>query len=291
MRLEGQQVGLYDAPFGTALRTVGEILLFSTLIWWTARSISQAEEQAAAARRSNAESEAYRLVADAQEAERKRLSMELHDHVGQQITALRMTLQPYCQGPHDAAKLQSEITKSCDTLKNLDNEVSLLAWQLRPSVLDEFGLNSALQSFGREWAERHGIELECDVSRQTADLPPAVETGIFRIVQEALNNIAKHSDASRVDLTLGLRDGHVMLVVEDNGRGFENHDPSGLAAGGLGLAGMRERTALMGGSFEIESEPGSGTSIFVRVPAAAPEVHAGQGKKSGGTMPPLTLSG
>ena len=132
-------------------------------------------------------------------------------------------------------------------------------------MLDHLGLGVALPRYVREWSDHYGIEAQCKCdSFQIGRLTPEGVVALYRIAQEALTNVAKHAHASRVDVLLESRDDSVVLVVEDDGVGFDRSDNS--VDRGVGLLGMRERAALIGAQFEIESKPGEGTSIFVRYP-------------------------
>jgi CheY-like chemotaxis protein len=146
----------------------------------------------------------------------------------------------------------------------MDN-VHRLAWELRPSVLDDLGLELALRRFITQWSETAGIPVDCRISGlEAARLPFEVETTLYRVVQEALTNAARHASAKRVSVLLELRPEHISLIVEDDGRGFDPEtvigqpDPSGK----LGLLGMRERVTLLGGMLEIESKLGIGTTLL-----------------------------
>jgi signal transduction histidine kinase len=148
--------------------------------------------------------------------------------------------------------------------------VDRLAWELRPTALDDLGLRAALTNYVQDWSNRVSIPARLHTSGLLDErLAPDVETALYRIAQEALNNAAKYSRARRVEVMLERRSDSILLVVEDDGVGFEaDADDTG---GGFGLVGMKERAALVGGSLEIESAPGQGTSVLVRidVPGAA----------------------
>ena len=156
----------------------------------------------------------------------------------------------------------------------IDMDINYLAWELRPTELDQLGLENALGSFVREWSKTHGVDAEFHASRNhKGRLDPDLETNLYRIVQEGLNNILKHADASSVSVLIEHRPGEIVLIIEDNGIGFDpTAGPRGSSpgGGGLGLVGMRERAALLGGTLEIESRPGEGTTVFVRVPNNLP---------------------
>jgi PAS domain S-box-containing protein len=205
-------------------------------------------------------------LVDAQENERRRLSRELHDQFGQQVTALALKVSAL-QSMRD---LKPAVRKELEALesiaKQLDSDIDHLAWELRPTALDDLGLIEALNDYVRTWSKHFGVQVELQTSGAAGGrLPAHIETVLYRIAQEALNNVAKHAAARAVELILEQRAEHVSLIIEDDGIGFDSEaaiaDPPG-----LGLVGMRERAAFAGGTLEIESRPGGGTSVFVRVP-------------------------
>jgi signal transduction histidine kinase len=136
--------------------------------------------------------------------------------------------------------------------------------ELRPKVLDDFGLVPALERLAHGFAEETGIEVDLEAGAITERLPREVETAIYRIVQESLTNVVKHAQAGRVSVFLTRTDGRVKAVIEDDGRGF---DPSATDGGGIGLVGMRERIELLDGTLIVESSATSGTTVAVEVPA------------------------
>ena len=151
----------------------------------------------------------------------------------------------------------------------LDMDINYLAWELRPTELDQLGLEDALGSFVREWSKTYGISAEFHgVKSSRPRLHPDTETNLYRIVQEGLNNILKHAAATSVNVLFERRAGQATLIIEDNGGGFDpdSNGNNGSGRNGLGLVGMRERTALLGGTMDIESRPGEGTTVFVRIP-------------------------
>jgi len=202
-----------------------------------------------------------RLVT-ATEEERRRIARELHDVLGQHITALRMAFE--------AAQPQDDALSGMSAMvQRLDETVDRLTMELRPPALDHLGLHGAITSLAQEFSAATGIRVDVHLPGVDGDrFNDAIETTLYRVVQEALNNVRKHAGASTVSIILE-RDGDVLrMIIEDNGRGFDVD--GALAAmpgrGHFGLIGMRERLALMRGSLDIESQPGSGTTIYVRVP-------------------------
>jgi signal transduction histidine kinase len=204
----------------------------------------------------------------AQEDERRRLARDLHDQFGQQLTALRLKLESLKRSPGLPTAQQATVNELQSILQRLDTDVDFLAWELRPLALDDLGLAAALSNYVKEWSEHFEIPVNFH-STGMADrrLQPGLESNLYRIAQEALNNCARHSGCSQASVILEARDEQVALIVEDNGTGFDSQE-TGEVSRQMGLLGMRERAALMGGSFEIESSPTDGTTIFVRAPLA-----------------------
>lgn len=209
-----------------------------------------------------------RLVS-VQEDERQRIARDIHDHLGQQLTGLRMNLESARSWANGDPARMDHAERTARLAEELDRSIDFLTWELRPAALEPFGLVAALQRLVSGWSERFGIAAEFDTA--AADgvrLLPDAEANLYRLTQEALHNIVKHAAATNVSVLLQHRDHQVVLVIEDNGRGFSVDDVEHRAGGGgLGLVSMRERALLAGGVFEIESAPDRGTTLFVRVPA------------------------
>jgi signal transduction histidine kinase len=208
----------------------------------------------------------------AQEEERRQIARELHDQIGQALTSLLLGL-----GALEAeADGSSELTVSPARLHDLRaivaetlDGVRDLALGLRPSVLDDLGLVPALQRTIRTFKARHSLVIDFQtLAMEGVRMSQPVETALYRIVQEALTNVVQHAGASRVSLLLEARARAIVVIVEDDGDGFEVHKLMRGPADKrwLGLYGMRERAELLGGTLTIESAPGSGTALFVEVP-------------------------
>ena len=210
-----------------------------------------------------------RLV-NVQEEERRRLALNLHDHLGQQLTALRLTLSTL-RDAGDAAERTRQFDLVEQIVSQLDRDVDFLAWELRPAALDDVGLEAALAEFVRQWSSANGVVAELHESAKGGPrLSPDIESHLYRIVQEALNNVSKHAQASRVSVILERRVDETRVIIEDDGSGFELADElTRIKRGSMGLTGIRERVALIGGDFELESAPGKGTTLFVRIPLHA----------------------
>jgi signal transduction histidine kinase len=206
-----------------------------------------------------------RRVIEAQELERRRLARELHDETGQALTSILLGLKAIraAGSDEDAARAEADVR---ELVVQALQDVRRLAVELRPSALDDFGLLAALERLASTFAERSGIPTAVESTLSAERLPPELETVLYRLVQEALTNVVKHSGAERVSVLLTRRDGGVRAVVEDDGRGFSPRD---VRADALGLVGMRERLALLGGTLAVESEPGAGTAVVAYVPLPA----------------------
>lgn len=207
-----------------------------------------------------------RRIVETQEEERRRISRELHDQLGQLLTALRLRLESLKEEP-DPVKTSQNVQELIESTKQLEAEIDFLAWELRPSMLDDLGLKTTLENYVREWSEHTGIPVTFHThGLDGRSLTWLLETNLYRIAQEALNNIAKHSGATQVEILLEPREDDVVLIVEDNGRGFLPEEKADPATRELGLAGIRERAKLMNGSIEIEGGDGKGTTVFARIP-------------------------
>ncbi len=210
-----------------------------------------------------------RQIVRAQEDERRRIARDIHDHLGQQMTALRLNLEAFDKGGGADEETRRKLVEQTKAIaEQLDADVDFLAWELRPAALDDIGLAEALGNYVREWSKHSGIEVQFHTTGMDGErLAPETETNLYRITQEALNNTMKYSRAARVDVLLERRDHQVVLIVEDNGVGFNPQKAASVDAGkGMGIIGMRERAVLVGGTLEIESKPKEGTTIFARVP-------------------------
>jgi signal transduction histidine kinase len=205
------------------------------------------------------------LVA-AQEAERKNLTRELHDHVGQMLTALRMEI-----GRADRARGQSEtqlaqaLGEARRLLDTTLRSVRDLVMGLRPSMLDDFGLRPALEWHVRDFRRRFNIPVDLTLDGDLDSLPDPYRTAVYRIVQEALTNCARHSHATRVAVSVCRRDGNIELRVADDGTGI---DPG--RARGMGLLGIEERARELRGAFHVASRAPQGTEIVVTLPVTTP---------------------
>jgi signal transduction histidine kinase len=206
-------------------------------------------------------------VINTQEDERKRISRDLHDHLGQELTGLRLRIQLLKDKYAGEQDISDEIEALQTIAAGLDKTVDFLTWELRPASIDELGLEIALQNFVKEWSEHFNIPVKLAIDRKPEKrLAPVAEINLYRIAQESLNNVAKHAKASAVNVKLADIDHTVSMIIEDDGVGFPVEEKANTARG-IGLIGLGERAALLNGEIEIESAQGKGTLIQVRIPA------------------------
>jgi signal transduction histidine kinase len=210
-------------------------------------------------------------VVGAQEAERQRIARELHDATGQSLSAIALGLrgvESMLESDRPVAVEQVRELKSFST--NALGELRQIIADLRPSQLDDLGLVAALQWYAQEFERHYAIRTDFIMKGNRSRLPPEYETVLFRITQEALNNVAKHAHASQTSVKLEIYPAQACVTIQDNGRGF---DPEKTLRhnrrAGWGLLGIQERALLLGGRYEIDSKPGSGTLIRVTVPLMA----------------------
>jgi len=206
--------------------------------------------------------DAVRRVVQAQELERQRLARELHDETGQALTSILLGLKPLEEALADQPE-RAALAALREQVVSALQDVRRLAVELRPAVLDDFGLGPALERLVDGFAEQSDTRVDFHSALGETRLPTEAETTLYRVVQEGLTNIAKHADAQHVSVSLARRAACVAVVIEDDGAGFDQRTSSG---DGIGLLGMRERLALLDGRLEIESRPGAGTTIVAEVP-------------------------
>ena len=225
------------------------------------------ESQLIAARQAAEESqqslrELWNRLAKVQEEERRSLALELHDGIGQVLTSLVLSLDAAAQLPEKAGLI---LTEARGVAQRLQDDVRRLSFDLRPPMLDDLGLLPTL-TWLAEWVEDHlGVAVELSTPEVLPPLSYATSTTAYRIVQEALTNVAKHAGVDEATVEVGVAPGWLSLTVSDAGRGFELH-PDAQKHRGMGLAGMAERANHLGGSVEVESVPGDGTRLRVRLP-------------------------
>lgn len=223
-----------------------------------------AEERAVLARR----------LVNAQEDERLRVARELHDEMGQDLTALSFGLKAL-ENVNEFGDLKYSLPKIRKIVEHMSIQVHHTAATLRPTLLADLGLRQAVEDMVVTWAER--LCVSADAHLEALSLPLGDETAvtIYRVVQEALTNVAKHSQSHSISVTAQHVDGRLRIVIEDDGQGFDSGLVKGTGSRCFGLSGMRERLALVGGDFAVESTPGQGTTVYASVPSALQQATGG----------------
>jgi signal transduction histidine kinase len=206
--------------------------------------------------------DALARVVAAQELERKRLARELHDETGQALTSILLDLKPL-EGTAATEEDRAAVAALRKLVVSTLQDVRRLAVELRPAALDDFGLDTAVARLAETFRENTGMRVDLQAQLGDSRLPTEVETTLYRIVQEALANIVKHAEATRVSILLTRKDNSVAAIVEDDGKGF---DADEVGRDSLGIVGMRERVGLVGGRLAIESAEGSATTVVAEVP-------------------------
>ncbi|MED5465459.1 MAG: PAS domain-containing sensor histidine kinase [Myxococcota bacterium] len=226
-------------------------------------------------------------VISAEDAERRRIARELHDETSQSLTSLLVRLKAHEATIDSPVERERVVDLRALTSRTLE-ELGRLARGLHPSVLDDLGFSTAMERYGDEYSKSHNIDVDVHIRGLGAQnrLPLVLETTLYRILQEALTNVARHAGASTVSIIVERQDHEVRAIIEDDGCGFDmSQGQRGLdLGGGLGLHGMRERAALLKGKVQLESTPGIGTTLFVHspltealatlAPRVAPELNA-----------------
>jgi PAS domain S-box-containing protein len=207
-----------------------------------------------------------RRVLEVQETERRRMAIELHDELGQSLTAIKINLQSHARFKH-----LSQEDLNAENLRIVEDAVQhvrQLAMALRPPMLDDLGLTPALRWMAEQHAERSNLVVDVYSARLAHRLEADIETACFRIAQEALTNIARHAQATRVTITLDVEDDSLLLWIQDDGCGFDvaHMRARALAGGSVGVLGMQERAELIGGKLVIESAPNHGSTVRLRCP-------------------------
>jgi signal transduction histidine kinase len=214
-----------------------------------------------------------------QEDERRRIARDLHDDLGQKMTALHLKLEALRRA-HQGSPLQAQVEEAQAFVQKLDRDLDFFTWELRPAALYDLGLVPALRDFVAQWSNTYGISAAFDaVGIGGERLRSELEINMYRIAQEALNNVYKHARAQHVDVVLLRRDAQIVLSVEDDGAGFDASAVD-VHSRGIGLIGMRERAALMGGQLDIERSERGGTTVIVTAPA---ELRRSFGTPTGGS--------
>ena len=204
-----------------------------------------------------------------QEDERKRIAEELHDQVCQSLSALLLEIQGHISQDESL----KEVAQGCEArIRGIIDEVRQMAVRLRPAILDDYGLEQALRRHAQELSSLHpelSIDFQYAAPRQSGRLPAAIELGLYRIATESLNNIVSHAAASRASIVVLCQQAKTLLLIEDNGCGFDYPAKRKELESCLGLLDMEERSALMGGTLTVVSQEGEGTVVRVEVPIPA----------------------
>lgn len=208
-----------------------------------------------------------RTVVD-QEHERQRIARELHDSLGQYLTIMQLDLDEIARRSSSAEHVRSGVSRLKELASSVGHEINRLAWEIRPTSLDDLGLQTAVQQFLEEWSERSGLKFDLHLMLNNRRLSPKVETTLYRVLQEAITNVVKRAEASRVGIILEATATEVRLIVEDNGKGFTwvDAEEATSPSARLGLLGIRERLTLIKGNLEFESGQGHGTTLIVHAP-------------------------
>lgn len=232
--------------------------------------IDVSESRAQAQEQSQHRQELRRLAAsvvEAREEERRRIARELHDELGQRLTALKLelaSLRSEDAGGPDTAGRAARIAGMMEMVDNTVAALRRIAVDLRPLMLDDLGLNAAIESLARDAARRMDMEVTVQLDRDDPPLAPGADIALYRMVQEALTNVGRHAGATDVRIELGRDGDELVLTVHDNGRGFPERAMR--QEGRYGLLGMRERALMLGGRLEVDNPPGGGGRITVRLP-------------------------
>jgi signal transduction histidine kinase len=211
-----------------------------------------------------------RRLINAQETERKELSRELHDEIGQALTAININLNEIEKDipPECTPKVRLRLAESDAIVEKMMGQIHEISLDLHPAMLDDLGLVPTLRWYGKRFAKRVGVAVEIDAEDFPVQMNSDLSTNLYRIVQEALTNIAKHAHAKKVAIQLSLEHSVFQLSIKDDGIGFNVKKPRdlGFPASGMGLMGMQERVAYIQGSLDIESGPERGTSLLISIP-------------------------
>jgi len=213
--------------------------------------------------------ELARRLISVQDDERQRIARDLHDNLGQQLTGLRLNLDGIAMLTGLDVQVRDRVSAAHAMADELDRSLDFIASELRPTVLD-LGLAAALDQFVRDWSAMFKISAELHANGvERLRVSPEVETHVYRIAQEALNNVYKHAKAQHVNIILECHPRGLLLVIEDDGHGFTLSEVERRGRRGMGLMSMQERAAIIGAALEVESVPGRGAAVFLRVPNEA----------------------
>ena len=287
MRVRGQIVGVMNFCGDARASFGGETVRLLNLL---ATMAALAVENAHLYQEADAHARLRRQLLDreikVQEEERRRIARELHDEVGQSLTGLIMSLdaveQALLADGRGKDHLRHYLTESRDIASGTLQEIRRVIFDLRPTLLDDLGLVAAVDWYAKTSLAKAGIQPEVRASGLDGRLPQRVEIALYRLVQEAVANVIKHSYARRCTVSLTWSNGAVETIVEDDGRGF---DPDRIGRAGeehLGIVGMQERVRSLGGQFAIDSRPGGGTRVHIRIPLTSGGISGDDTRAAGG---------
>jgi two-component system sensor histidine kinase NreB len=264
LRISDQVIGVlvigFDKPFEW-LPTEKELL--AAIAERSALAIEKARFNDALRERELRIAELSAHLLRAQEEERKRISRELHDATGQQLMVIRLYLGMLDGNSADTSELRKKITETVTVVDQTIEGIRRIIAKLSPLVLEELGLIAAIRKEAKDFTKRTGVRTRVAVSDTVGRLSNQTETAVYRVIQEALHNVAKHANAKNVTLQMNRDGDRISLVIQDDGVGI-THGP--VAGRNFGLAGMRERVAMLGGTAKVASAKNKGTRIEVKVP-------------------------
>ena len=268
---EAEAAALYaDVRFRFVAIGIATLLIGAGVSWFVLRRVGGLEQELYRRRlleshnRRDLQRLSTRLV-DAQEQERRALARELHDEVGQALTALKLDVGMALNAGESDSRVRVPLEEARAIAESTLQVIRDLSQLLHPSILDDFGLPEALTAYGRGFAKRTGIRTDVSVMGFESRLPIAVEVAVYRIVQEALTNVARHSHAAVCSVSVMHASGALQVLISDEGCGFRSGETIPVALG-LGVIGMRERAQSLSGTFAIEPRPNGGTLVHVTIP-------------------------
>ncbi len=273
LRVRNRVIGLLEAYGPEALAEDGNVETLASIANQGASALENARLYEELAERERELQDLVGRMLVAQDEERRRVAYEVHDGLTQMVVAAHQRLQMFAEDhPPGSAEGREELEELTELVRRTVGEARRVIADLRPTTLDDFGLATAVRLQVEEM-RASGYEASYEEALGEERLPAALETALFRVVQEALTNVRKHAGTDRIRVELGRRDGTIRLEVGDWGRGFRARE---VASGGgpgerVGLSSMRERVALLGGDLEIRSEPGEGTSVVAQIPLSVME--------------------
>ena len=267
---KGKVLGVMNIASHTLQRfTPEDVQLLGSISNQIAVAIENARLYEELQRRGQMRGELLQLIISTQEEERRRIARGLHDETSQALTSLAVNLEAVADAlPLDSDEVKARLKRiQSIAIKTLD-EIHKVIWELRPTLLDDLGLVAAVEWHAENYLETAGVKVHLETAGQERRLPIKMETALFRIIQEAITNIIRHSKAESASISIEFEENSVAVHIEDDGIGFDLDEAMSKTreGRGLGLLGMRERVELWGGILTIRSSPGQGTQIDIRIP-------------------------